>query len=35
MATQGTSRQCPQKLVKLQMQAVETPEELENKNIQS
>jgi hypothetical protein len=27
--------QCPQKLVKLQVQAVETPQELENKNIQS
>jgi hypothetical protein len=26
---------CPQKLVKLQVQAVETPQELENKNIQS
>jgi len=30
-----TARQCPQKLVKLQVQAVETPQELENKNIQS
>jgi len=29
------ARQCPQKLVKLQVQAVETPQELENKNIQS
>ncbi len=29
------ARQCPQKLVKLQIQAVETPQELENKNIQS
>jgi hypothetical protein len=28
------ARQCPQKLVKLQVQAVETPQELENKNIQ-
>jgi hypothetical protein len=27
------ARQCPQKLVKLQVQAVETPQELENKNI--
>jgi hypothetical protein len=27
--------QCPQKLVKLQVQVVETPQELENKNIQS
>ncbi len=27
--------QCPQKLVKLQVQTVETPQELENKNIQS
>jgi hypothetical protein len=29
------ARQCPQKLVKLQVQAVETPQELEKKNIQS
>ncbi len=29
------ARQCPQKLIKLQVQAVETPQELENKNIQS
>jgi hypothetical protein len=29
------ARQCPQKLVKLQVQATETPQELENKNIQS
>jgi hypothetical protein len=29
------ARQCLQKLVKLQVQAVETPQELENKNIQS
>ncbi len=29
------ARQCPQKLVKLQVQAVETPRKLENKNIQS
>jgi hypothetical protein len=29
------ARHCPQKLVKLQMQAVETPQVLENKNIQS
>ncbi len=29
------ARQCPQKLVKLQVQAVETSQELENKNIQS
>jgi hypothetical protein len=29
------ARQCPQKLVKLQVQAMETPQELENKNIQS
>jgi len=29
------THQCPQKLVKLQVQAVETPQELENKNIQS
>jgi hypothetical protein len=29
------ARECPQKLVKLQVQAVETPQELENKNIQS
>jgi len=29
------ARQCPQNLVKLQVQAVETPQELENKNIQS
>jgi hypothetical protein len=29
------ARHCPQKLVKLQVQAVETPQELENKNIQS
>ncbi len=29
------ARQCPQKLVKLQVQVVETPQELENKNIQS
>jgi hypothetical protein len=29
------TRQCPQKLVKLQVQVVETPQELENKNIQS
>jgi hypothetical protein len=29
------ARQCPQKLVKLQVQAVETPQVLENKNIQS
>ncbi len=29
------ARQCPQKLVKLQVQAVETPQELESKNIQS
>jgi hypothetical protein len=29
------TRHCPQKLVKLQVQAVETPQELENKNIQS
>jgi hypothetical protein len=27
------ARQCPQKLVKLQVQAVETSQELENKNI--
>jgi hypothetical protein len=26
------ARQCPQKLVKLQVQVVETPQELENKN---
>ncbi len=29
------ARQCPQKLVKLQVQAMETPQVLENKNIQS
>jgi hypothetical protein len=29
------AHQCPQKLVKLQVQTVETPQELENKNIQS
>jgi hypothetical protein len=29
------AHQCPQKLVKLQVQAVETPQVLENKNIQS
>jgi hypothetical protein len=29
------ARQCPQKLVKLQVQVVETPQILENKNIQS
>jgi hypothetical protein len=29
------AHQCPQKLVKLQVQAMETPQELENKNIQS
>jgi hypothetical protein len=29
------ARQCPQKLIKLQVQVVETPQELENKNIQS
>jgi len=29
------ARQCLQKLVKLQMQAVKTPQVLENKNIQS
>jgi hypothetical protein len=29
------ARQCPQKFVKLQVQAMETPQELENKNIQS
>jgi len=29
------ARQCPQKLVKLQVQVVETPQELENKNIRS
>jgi hypothetical protein len=29
------ARQCPQKLVKLQVQAMETPQKLENKNIQS
>jgi hypothetical protein len=29
------ARQCPQKLVKLQVQAVETPQELENKNTPS
>ncbi len=28
-------RQCPQKLVKLQVQAMDTPQELENKNIQT
>jgi hypothetical protein len=29
------ARQCPQKLIKLQVQVVEIPQELENKNIQS
>ncbi len=29
------THQCPQKFVKLQIQALETPQELENKNIQS
>jgi hypothetical protein len=29
------ARQCPQKLVKLQVQTMETPQELENKNIKS